>query len=149
IKQLIKAKDLLTFEQIRDITQDIGTNDPNADYLKPLLLDAIERAGAANRDERINKAANYLRAWDNHAVDGSVAKTIFDAWLQAAREGIFGEFKGLDSVGAISGARNLFNTLMQPSLILHALGSANSELQLSRDYLNGKDRNEVMVSALS
>ncbi|HXG93326.1 MAG TPA: penicillin acylase family protein [Blastocatellia bacterium] len=149
IDKLIRAQDKMTFEQVRDITRDIGTNDPNADYLKPYLLAAIEKTGAASKDARVNEATAYLRAWDNHAIDGSVAKTIFDAWLQAAREAIFAdEFKELDSIGALAGQRNFFNQLIQPSMILHAIEGAKSGVPPSRDYFNGKNKDEVLVEAL-
>jgi penicillin amidase len=150
INQLINARDRLTFEEVRDITRDIGTNDQNADYLKPHLLAAIERTGAASRDARIKEASVHLRAWDNHGTDGSVAKTIFDAWLQQAREMIFAdEFKELDAMAALAGQRNFFNQLMQPSLILHVLEGQRSGLPPARDYFNGKSKDEVIVGALT
>jgi penicillin amidase len=150
IEQLIRARDQMTFEQIRDIVQDIATNDPEADYLKPHLLAAIERTGAAGRDPRIAEAASYLKAWDNHAVDGSVAKTIFDAWLAALRKAIFSDELGeLDAIGLLSGENNLFNRLLQPSLILHLLEGQKSGVPPSRDYFNGRNKDEVVVEALS
>ncbi|HWP45142.1 MAG TPA: penicillin acylase family protein, partial [Blastocatellia bacterium] len=149
IEKLIKPHTKMTFAQIRDIMQDIGTNDQNADYLKPHLLASIERTGAAAKDPQVKQAAELLKAWDNHGVDGSVAKTIFDAWLEAVREAIFAdEFKGLDAIGAFAGMNNLFNRLMQPSLILHVLDGDKSALPPSRDYFNGKSKDEVVVGAL-
>jgi penicillin amidase len=118
--------------------------------LKPHLLAAIDRTGAAFRDGRIKEASVYLRAWDNHATDGSVAKTIFDAWVVAVREMIFmDEFKELDATAAFLGQRNFFSRLMQPSLILHVIEGAKSGLPPSRDYLNGKNKGEVIVNALT
>jgi penicillin amidase len=150
IEQLIRAQEKLTFEQARDITQDIGTNDPTADYLKPHLLAAIERTKAAMKDARIKEAADYLRAWDNHATEGSIAKTLFDAWVQSFREAAFAdEFKELDAIGAFSGTRNLFTQLIQPSFMLHALDGANSALPPSRDYFNGRTKDQVVVDALA
>jgi penicillin G amidase len=139
----------MTFEQVRDIAQDIGTNNSVADYLKPHLLAALKATGAASQDARLQKAGDYLQAWDNHDVDGPVAKTIFDAWFQSVREEIFAdEFKQLDALAAFAGARNFFNTLTSPSLILHALDGTKSGLPPSRDYFNGRSKNDVIVGAL-
>jgi penicillin amidase len=149
IEQLIKSHGRMTFEQVRDIAQDIGTNDSVADYLKPHLLAALKSTEAASQDARLQKAGDYLRAWDNHSVDGLVAKTIFDAWFQSLREEIFAdEFKQLEALAALAGARNFFNTLTSPSLILHALDGTKSGLPPSRDYFNGRSKNDVIVGAL-
>ena len=48
ITELLEARPKFNFEQIRDITIDIGLNDPNANYLKPHLLKAISNAGTTN-----------------------------------------------------------------------------------------------------
>jgi penicillin G amidase len=148
IQKLIESHDKMTFEQARDIIQDIATNDANADFIKPYLLAAIEKTGAA-RDAGIKEALAYLRAWDNHAVDGAVAKTIFDVWIAMLSEDIFlDELKDLNSIGAQFGITKLLARLAQPSLILHALNGKRAGVPPSRDYFNGAGRDEVLVAAL-
>lgn len=143
IVQLIRARDILTFEQARDIAFDIAYHDQNADYLKPYILKAVESAaGSTAARERIRQAAAYLRAWDNRVTDGSVAKAIFDAWLDAVRDKIF-----LDDLGDLDDKR-LFNQLCQPSLILRVFQGRDAALPLARDYLNGKKRDQVILEAL-
>jgi penicillin amidase len=139
ITELLEARLKFTFEQIRDITIDIGLNDPNANYLKPRLLKAISSAGTTN--EQWKQAAELLGAWDNHAVEGSVAKTIFDEWLQALREAIFAdELRDID--------KDLFNSITQPSLILHVLEGKNASVPVRTDFLNGKSVTQVQLEAL-
>ncbi|MSO22508.1 MAG: hypothetical protein EXQ58_04475 [Acidobacteria bacterium] len=139
ISELIEACPKLNFEQIRNITIDIGLNDPNANYLKPHLLKAISTSGTTN--ESWKQAYELLNAWDNHAVAGSVAKTIFDEWLQVLREAIFAdELRDLD--------KDLFNTITQPSLILHVLEGKKASVPVRTDFLNGRSVNEVQLEAL-
>jgi penicillin amidase len=141
IKQLIESDDLMTFEDVRDIARDIAYNDGNADYFKPLILQAAEKAEV--EDPKVKMAIRYLRAWDNHATDGSVAKSILDAWLRAVREEIF-----LGVLGDF-GDMGKFHYFLQPSLILHVLEGDKSKCPVSYDYLGGRDVNEVIISALN
>jgi penicillin amidase len=139
ITELLEARRKLSFEQIRDITIDIGLNDPNANYLKPHLLKAISTVGAANPEWK--RVYEKLSAWDNHSVEGSVAKAIFDEWLQALREAIFAdELREID--------QNLFNTITQPSLILHVLEGEKASVPVRTDFLNGKSATQVQLEAL-
>jgi acyl-homoserine lactone acylase PvdQ len=139
----------LTFEQAGAIARDIGTHDSTADYLKSYILMAIEATKGATQDAHIKQAGDYLRSWDNHSTDGSVAKIIFDAWFQELREAIFAdEFRYMDSLAASSGIRNFFISLTQPSLILHILDGTRSGVPPSRDYLNGRNKNEIIIEAL-
>jgi len=139
IMELLEARPKLTFEQIRDITIDIGLNDPNAHYLKPHLLKAI--AEARKPTEQWKQAQEMLQAWDDHSVEGSVAKTIFDEWLQALRETIFAdELRDID--------KDLFNNITPPSLILHILEGKKASIPVRYDFLNGKSVMQVQLQAL-
>jgi penicillin G amidase len=150
IEQIIKSQPRLTFEQVRDIAQDISDEDVNAVYLKPYLLAAIEKTGAATRDGRINEAANYLRAWNNRYVDKSVAKTILDTWISALREEIFAdELKDLNVFNATHWQTHLFRQFLSVSFILHVLDGPKSGVPPSQDYFNGKGKEQVIVAALS
>jgi penicillin G amidase len=139
ITELLEARPKFNFEQIRDITIDIGLSDPNANYLKPYLLKAISNGGTVT--ERWKQAYEMLSAWDNHSVEGSVAKTIFDEWLQALREAIFAdELRDID--------KDLFNNVTQPSLILHVLEGKNASVPVRTDFLNGQSITQVQLEAL-
>jgi len=139
IRQLLEARPQHTFEQIRDIITDIGLNDPTADYLKPHLLRAIRSTGMG--DPRVKTAYDVLSAWDNHAADGSIAKTVFDAWVQALREELFADL--LQDVD-----KDLFTQITQPSLLLHVLEGKGASRPVRYDYLRGRDVNAVQMAAL-
>ena len=140
IQKLIESDELLTVEDMIGIIRDIAYNDQNADYFKPLILKAVEEVKPA--DSEIEKAVRYLRGWDNHVWDGSVGKTIMDAWLKAVKEEIF-----LDDLGDF-GDMEKFHYYLQPSLILHVLEGDRSGCPVSYDYLNGRGADEVIVAAL-
>jgi penicillin amidase len=88
-----------------------------------------------------HEAADYLRQWDNHAKGGEVGKTVFDAWMNAARELVF-----VDDLGAL-GRSGDFNRVA-PTLLLHALSGAQSSVSMNYDFLNGKDADTLIVDAL-
>jgi penicillin amidase len=137
----LAEKPVLTLEDVKSILPDIGINDPNAQPFKPFLLEAVRQAGDA-ADPRLREAARLLEAWDNHAVDGSVAKTLFDAWMRELRGAIFN-----DEIGAAMAPPDIERAL-QPSLILHVLEGKKASVPLSRDYMNGKSAAEVCLEAL-
>jgi len=141
IIKLIEEDDLLTFEEIRDITQDIGLNHENADYLKPFILEAAAKTDA-QKDEKIRQAVRYLRAWNNHNTDGCVAKVIFDAWLPILREEIF-----MDDLGDLT-SKDLFHYVLQPSLIYQVLSGKSPRGGFAIDYFNGKNKNDIIINAL-
>ncbi|MBI3698117.1 MAG: penicillin acylase family protein [Acidobacteria bacterium] len=140
IEQLIQARPKLTFEQARAILVDIGVNDPTADYLKPYILRALEPVTASNAAAR--RIADVLAAWDNHAEDDSVAKSIFDNWVRAVREVIWRE----DLRDVFS--RSDFDRVLQPSAILHILEGADSGVPLNYDALHGKKPGEAITQAM-
>lgn len=148
IEKLIMKQAPMSFEQARDMAQKAAAHDGDAEALKPYLLMAIDRVGLANLGKRIQEAANYLRAWDNYVVDGSVAKTIFDAWLEEARQSIFAdEFDSLRPLGLYNPPLR-YSGLISVNLILHVLQGSDSGVRPSRDYLNGKSRDEVLIASL-
>ncbi len=140
IQKLVEARPKHTVESMRQILADIGLNDPNADYLKPHLLAAVERSKTQDAD--LLRAADYLRAWDNHGEEESVGKSIFDAWLPAMRSGLFQE-----ELGELL-EKQTFDQILQPSLILHVLDGAKSGLPPQHDFLKGRTRDQVVLEAL-
>ena len=159
IQSMIRSQKEMSFERIRDLTREIAIYNTDAEYLKPHLLAAIERLKTGASNARIKEAEGYLRAWDNQDVDGSVAKTIFDAWMLALRDAVFGdEFNILKPPGEpnlfnrvqvlSNPVFNLFDYIITDSLILHAIDGKRSGVPPSRDYFNGRKKDEVLVEAL-
>jgi penicillin amidase len=144
IAQLLARKPKISAEDLRNVLLDIGTNDYTAQVFLPLLNAALKK-NAALLSPPARTAAGYLAAWDHHATEGSVARTIFDAWLQQTREDLF-----LKPFGFIRLAGpDLFNLAMQPSYILHVLKGKDSPVPVQYDYLGGKTPDRVMAEALN
>lgn len=139
--QQLAAKPLLSVDDVKEILVDIGLNDARAAALKPILLDAARRH-AGTLSPRAREAVRYLTAWDDHATDGSVAKTLFDAWVDQARLELFEDDFGPAPDPA------LMRQALSPSLILHAFQGKRASVRLSRDYRNGKDADTIALAAL-
>jgi penicillin amidase len=151
IETLIKSRAKSTFDDALAIAQDIATHDPYGERLKPYLLLAVDKTGAASRDSRVKEAVANLRAWNNHAVDGTVAKTIYDAWFAAVIDLLFGqEFSDLKSINLHTGLLSFaYRQYIDENFFLHSLEGASSPVPPSRDYFKGKDKSEVLVEALT
>jgi len=139
IIDLLASKPKLTLEDLRRFVVDIEGYDVRADFFKPLLLRAVQKVAAG--DSELKMVADLLKRWDNQRSEGSVAATVFDAWFEALQEVVFA-----DDLGDF-GDKNLFRTAIQPSLLWYVLADKPPR-KLSRDYLNGESKDEVMVKAL-
>jgi penicillin amidase len=149
IEKMIRSREVMSFEQARSIVEDIATRDNDAEFLKPYLMAALDKWAVTGRDGQVQRAREYLQAWDNHAVDGSVAKTLFDAWVYQLRETIFGEkFAGVKFLSLQLGLPNLYRHLTNTSMMLHILNGPRAAVPLSRDYLDGRDRDQVIIESL-
>lgn len=137
---LVKARPKIGVEDLREILIEIGTNDSNAEYLKPYIVAAVERTHAQDPDLRL--AAEFLRAWDGHAHDESVGKTIFDAWITSARPLIFRELNEIID-------RRTLEQLLQPSAMLHQLEGSASKLPVQYNFLGDRSPDQVIVQALA
>lgn len=79
IKDLLRAKQSLTFEDVRAIQAD--TYVLAAERLKPLLQDSLKQS-RLRLSKRTLEAANLVEEWDNYATQESTACTIFNKWLE-------------------------------------------------------------------
>ncbi len=139
IADLLKSKPKLTLSDLHRFILDIEGYDVRADYFKPLLLRAVEKA--APDDEELRMVADLLRRWDNQRSEGSVAATVFEAWFEALQDVVFA-----DDLGEL-GDKRLFRTVTQPSLLWYIFADKPSR-KLSCDYLNGESKEAVMVKGL-
>jgi penicillin amidase len=151
IEQLIKAQDRLSLDHVREIAEDIGTYDLVAAHVRPYILSAIEKTGALTRDARVKMAAGYIRAWDGHIRNHSVASTIMRLAAVHVRDLIFSDDLGeLNQVFPFRyGPDSPLQHFMQMSIVMRALDAKKAGLALSRDYLNGKGRDQVVLDALN
>ncbi|MCS7264607.1 MAG: penicillin acylase family protein [Armatimonadetes bacterium] len=139
IFDLLQSKPKLTLEDLRRFVIDIEGYDVRADFFKPLLLSAIQKIAA--NDTELKMVADLLKRWDNQRSEGSVAATVFDAWFEALQDTVFA-----DELGDF-GDKNLFRMAIQPSLLWYVFADKPPR-KLSRDYLNGESKENVMLKAL-
>ncbi len=79
IKDLLSAKEKLTFEDVRAIQADDYVL--AAERLKPMLLEAVNTE-RSRLPERTLRAAAMVNEWNNHAGVDSAACLIFNKWLE-------------------------------------------------------------------
>ncbi len=133
----------ISFNDMKDINRNTGYNHGNGMYFLDFLINA------AKDDSSIpNEVIEALEAWDHHYNDELDPKypnsyatyddpglTIFDAWFQMIDNEVFDD-------DLAPGVRASSSTL------LHVFDGEQSKLTLSRDYLNGEDKDTVIVRVL-
>jgi penicillin amidase len=119
------------------------------------LLEAAE--DAAPGDLQVAAALPYLQAW-NHQYNDQLppsypdpvatyddpALTIFDEWFDKILDEVFEDEMPEVIIGPIH--REYAN--VWPSTLVHVFDGPNSKLPLYHDYLNGEDRDEVIIRTL-
>jgi len=146
IMDLLAAGGKFSFEDMNRINIDAGYNHvPGMNFLN-YLVEAAEEAAPSDPD--VTATLPYLKAWNYHYNDvleprwpnpaatyDDPGLTIFDAWYDK----IFNEVFADDLPLGVSA---------WPSTLIHVFDGPNSKLPLNYDYLNGKDRNTVIVQVL-
>jgi penicillin amidase len=143
IQELLAASKWFSFDDMNRINMDAGYNHiPGMNFLHYLIE-------AAKSDSSIPPGViNYLQAWDHHYNDylapnwpnsgatyDNPGLTIFDRWYRYIKGEVFGN----DLPAGVSAS---------DSTLIHVFDGAESKLPLNYDYLNGKNRNEVIVTVL-
>ncbi|HSV73805.1 MAG TPA: penicillin acylase family protein [Chthonomonadales bacterium] len=142
LRQLLAARPRVSAEDLRNILLDIGTNDYEAQAMLPLLRSALRRA-QPQLTPAARRAFGYLQAWDHNATEGSVAATVFDEWVRQTRDALFDATFGFIKLQG----RGLFDTAMQPSLMLRVLRGSASRVPVQFDHLRGRTPDAVVVGA--
>jgi len=143
IQELLAATNRFSFGDMNQINMDAGYNHiPGMNFLNYLIE-------AAKTDPTVPPAAiTYLEAWNHHYNDALTPKwpdptatyddpglTIFDRWFKNIKGAVFND----DLPAGVSAS---------DSTLIHVFDGPNSKLTLTYDYLNGKTRNEVIVTVL-
>ncbi|MHA2284137.1 MAG: penicillin acylase family protein [Promethearchaeota archaeon] len=141
IQELLETGDDFTFEDMNTINMEAGYN-----HIPGMsLLPSLEEAAGASADPDVMDVYPYIEAW-NHRYNDEIAPnypdpagtyddpglTIFDAWYGR----IFGEV--FDEPGVSGGL----------STLIHVFDGIDSKLPLNYDYLNGEDKDAVIIRAL-
>ncbi len=140
--ELANRKPLLTLDDIKAMVRDIAEYDEDAGKLLPEML-AIIRRNEKNLTPEMKQALQVLSAWDCYEREGSTAKAIWDAWLDATRTRVFA-----DDLGNFF-SPDLFRLAIQPSYIYYALKGRRVPVPRLYDYFNGKKPEELLTIALA
>jgi acyl-homoserine lactone acylase PvdQ len=119
LNDLIRSKPRLTVDDVKAYIRDIAEYDEDAGRLLPIMLRIVKR-NERNFSDELRAAVRLLEAWDCHEREGSAAKALWDAWLDAVRTRVFA-----DDLGNFF-SPDLFRLAIQPSYIgLCAAGQAS------------------------
>ena len=143
IQEQLAADTKISFEEMNDINRNTGYGHFAGMYFREFLINA------AMKDPSIpTEVIDALEAWDdlyNDMIDPKYPSpdgtyddpglTIFDAWFSKIDNEVFDD----DLPPGIGG---------DPSTLLHVFDGEDSKLPLNFDYLNGEDRDEVIVQVL-
>jgi penicillin amidase len=143
LQELLAAGDKLTFDDMGDVNRDAGYNHIPGMYFLDYLTEA------AKTDPSIPpEVIMALEGWDHHYNDvidprypdylatyDDPGLTIFDRWFSKIDNEVFDD----DLPPGVRGS---------DSTLLHVFDGENSKLALNYDYLNGEDRDEVIVRVL-
>lgn len=140
--ELASQKPKLSVDDLKVMIRDIGEYDEDAAKLLPVMLNLIQR-NERNLTPEMRQALQVLRAWDYYEHEGSVAKEIWDAWLDATRNRVFA-----DDLGNFF-SPDLFRLAIQPSYIYYALVGRRAPVPRLYDYFNGKKPEELLTIALA
>lgn len=148
IMDLLAADNKISFEDMNRINIDAGYN-----HISGMnFLHYLVEAASTSSDPDVLAALPYLEAWNHHYNDVLDPKypnlaatyddpglTIFDKWYNK----ILGEVFADDVPPSVMGVSE-----WQSSTLIHVFDGSASKLPLNYDYLNGEDRNEVIVEVL-
>ncbi|MFN4033590.1 MAG: penicillin acylase family protein [Fimbriimonadales bacterium] len=139
---LLRSKPRLTLDDVKAYIRDIAEYDEDAGKLLPLMVRTVKRNAPRFNDE-LRAAVQLLESWDCHEREGSAAKALWDAWLDATRTRVFA-----DDLGNFF-SPDLFRLAIQPSYIAYALLGRQAPVPRQYDYFNGKKPEEVLTIALA
>jgi len=146
IQDLLYEDHEISYEDMNRINIDAGYNHIPAMSLLDDLIEAAKNVGTVP-----SEVIDYLEAWDEHYNDVEDPKwpdagtgatyddpglTIFDAW----HERIYSEVFADDLTPGVSAGI---------STLIHVFDGPDSKLPLQHDYLNGEDRDVVIVRVLN
>jgi len=143
IQDLLDVKTKFSFEDMNEINKDAGYNHITAMYFLEFLTNAAKADSSVPSD-----VVGALEAWDHHYNDYLTPRypspnptyddpglTIYDAWFRKIDDEVFDD----DLPPGVGGS---------DSTLLHVFDGEDSKLPLNFDYLNGEDRDTVIVRVL-
>ncbi|HID18759.1 TPA: hypothetical protein EYP27_04385, partial [Candidatus Bathyarchaeota archaeon] len=159
LDRMVKALDKISIEDLKEINRKASFMDPNALYLKPLLLEAYDMVRP--EDPQIMEAIGYIREWDGLRIDrdgdglyDSVGQTVFEKWVEILLQNVFAdEFGPFSRIVTFKYPEGPYGRSFRPatpgaSMLLHAWEGSEATVPPAIDYFNGKDPYDVALAAL-
>jgi penicillin amidase len=161
IRRLLATKGKISFEDMNLINilagyhHNPGTSTSTMKLFRDLLEAAIE---AATTDPQVATVLPYLLSW-NHlyndleeprwpnpaATYDDPGLTIFDTWYEMVLEEVFDD--DLPSFAEVGPIHREYASVW-PSTLIHVFDGEDSKLPLNYDYLNGEDKNGLIIRVL-
>jgi len=136
IQELLDADPKISFQDMIDICRNVAYHYVYGTYFKGFLVDSAEKEPSISK-----KVVKALKNWNNYLNDENLdgyyddpGLTIFSAWYDAIFDPIFA-----DDLGPIGASH---------SLLLHVFDGPESKLPLNHNYLNGVDKDVIIVEVL-
>lgn len=157
IEYLVKKKDKISIEDMKEIIREISDGHIWAFSFKKYLIDAIDKEGGDALD--LKEAKRLLVEWDDHWRDNDnngfydfPGLIIFQTWwekvLKNTFQDEFGEYYKYVDDGSVPFAWDKRKRYSGHPLFLRALKGDKAALPLSKDYFEPKGRDKVLVESL-
>ena len=169
-----------TFADLRALDEHTGTTDPRARQYRPVMA-AFRESASASLSATEKAALDLILAWDakhyrtgidisDQAAKDTPGATVFDAYVVALRDELFGALKGdvlddgvpdsdpnnptpaagLTTYGRVSGVgSHKFDQSVMDNVTVRVLDPATSSIVDRRDWKQGRTRDAVMKAALA
>jgi len=158
IENLIRKKDKLSVEDMKEMIREINDGHIWALSFKRYLINAIDKEGGDDLD--LKEARRLLVEWDdrwrdndNNGFYDSPGLIIFQAWwgkvLKNTFQDEFGEYSKFIDDGSGAFAWDKRKRYVGQPLFMRALKGDKAVVPLSKDYFEPKGRDKVLVESLT
>ena len=140
----VEKKGKLSVDDLEEINYNIVNYDKRAFQIKPYLIKALEDI----EDSQLIEARKLLADWNNLRQDGDKDKlydspgyTIYDKWWSIVNKNIFEDELG-------PWYKHLLDNYSGYSFFLRVLKGQNTTVPVKKDYLNGKEWQDIFIESL-
>ncbi|WP_196221749.1 penicillin acylase family protein [Sphingobium sp. CAP-1] len=155
LQDFMQAHDKVSVADMEELNHVASTMSQTAGFFLPGLIAAIEQK--APEDRQLRQARDLLAGWDRRRIDAdgdgrydSPALVIYDAWLTAMTDRVFGpDIVGQPLSKALRYRRSdTYDIGRGPKLLARILAGTAASLPVRADYLAGQDAASVQVDVL-
>lgn len=137
----LEGNDSITWDEFVAINKTNGEHNFLAHYFKPYLLEVVAAKGADN--PRVTQVEQILADWPDQNIEGAAGALIFDSWMKNLLVALFEE----DFAPLITPSLEGEGVRIFAPLAYRVLFPEKTEIELTGDYLRGRDKDEVAFDA--